>query len=209
LCPSQSNPAAEGALPSDLRGCPFPLILRAGQGDGCDGEVLEADACTVEEGDFGLGGSTRVGSGEDVAEGGYGGRVEEACGDNGTDLTSNAIPKWCAEHRIEWHYIAPAKPMQNGFAESFNGRMRDEFLNDTLFRNPAQKHGGKSCRWRRVIEPCKMTWCHGGKQVPDKALRRFKLRPASADPSLRPQAGSPIRHPSRGGGHRPAAMADS
>jgi transposase InsO family protein len=61
--------------------------------------------------------------------------------DNGTDLTSNAIPKWCAEHRIEWHYIAPGKPMQNGFAESFNGRMRDEFLNDTLFRNPAHARG--------------------------------------------------------------------
>jgi putative transposase len=57
--------------------------------------------------------------------------------DNGTELTSNAILKWCAEHKIEWHYIAPGKPMQNGFVESFNGRMRDEFLNETLFRNLA------------------------------------------------------------------------
>ena len=37
--------------------------------------------------------------------------------DNGTELTSNAILKWCAEHRIEWHYIAPGKPRQNGFVE--------------------------------------------------------------------------------------------
>jgi putative transposase len=57
--------------------------------------------------------------------------------DNGTELTSNAILKWCAEHKVEWHYIAPGKPMQNGFVESFNGRMRDEFLNETLFRNLA------------------------------------------------------------------------
>ena len=57
--------------------------------------------------------------------------------DNGTELTSNAILRWCAEHRIEWHYIAPGKPMQNGFVESFNGRMRDELLNETLFRNLA------------------------------------------------------------------------
>lgn len=57
--------------------------------------------------------------------------------DNGTELTSNAILKWCAEQQIEWHYIAPGKPMQNGFVESFNGRMRDEFLNETLFRNLA------------------------------------------------------------------------
>ena len=57
--------------------------------------------------------------------------------DNGTELTSNAILKWCAEHKVEWHYIAPGKPMQNGFVESFNGRMRDEFLNETMFRNLA------------------------------------------------------------------------
>ena len=55
--------------------------------------------------------------------------------DNGTELTSNAILRWCSEHRIEWHYIAPGKPMQNGFIESFNGRMRDELLNETMFRN--------------------------------------------------------------------------
>lgn len=58
-------------------------------------------------------------------------------GDNGTELTSNAILRWCSEHRIEWHYIAPGKPMQNGFVESFNGRMRDELLNETMFRNLA------------------------------------------------------------------------
>ncbi len=53
--------------------------------------------------------------------------------DHGTELTSNAILAWCAEHRIDWHYIAPGKPTQNGFCESFNGRMRDELLNETLF----------------------------------------------------------------------------
>jgi putative transposase len=56
---------------------------------------------------------------------------------DGTELTSNAILRWCSEHRIEWHYIAPGKPMQNGFVESFNGRMRDELLNETMFRNLA------------------------------------------------------------------------
>ena len=52
---------------------------------------------------------------------------------NGTELTSNAIPKWQEEHKVEWHYIAPGKPMQNGFAESFIGRFRDECLNEHLF----------------------------------------------------------------------------
>jgi transposase InsO family protein len=37
----------------------------------------------------------------------------------------------------QWHYIAPGKSMQNGFVERVNGRMRDEFLNETLLRNLA------------------------------------------------------------------------
>ena len=48
--------------------------------------------------------------------------------DNGTELTSNAILKWQEDARVEWHYIAPGKPMQNGFVESFIGRLRDECL---------------------------------------------------------------------------------
>ena len=53
--------------------------------------------------------------------------------DNGTEFTSNAILNWVDEAKIDWHYIAPGKPMQNGFIESFNGKLRDEKLNDTLF----------------------------------------------------------------------------
>jgi putative transposase len=55
--------------------------------------------------------------------------------DNGTELTSNAILQWQEERSVEWHYIAPGKPMQNGFVESFNGRLRDECLNEHLFRS--------------------------------------------------------------------------
>jgi putative transposase len=53
--------------------------------------------------------------------------------DNGTEFTSNAVLAWAQENRITWHFIAPGKPMQNGFCESFNGRMRDELLNESLF----------------------------------------------------------------------------
>ena len=55
--------------------------------------------------------------------------------DNGTELTSNAMLRWADEHRVGWHYIAPGKPTQNAFIESFNGRLRDELLNETLFRS--------------------------------------------------------------------------
>ena len=57
--------------------------------------------------------------------------------DNGTELTSHAILAWQEEHRVERHYIAPGKPMQNGFVENFNGRLRDECLNETLFTSLA------------------------------------------------------------------------
>jgi putative transposase len=51
----------------------------------------------------------------------------------GTELTSHAVLAWCQDTGVEWHYIAPGKPMQNGFVESFNGRLRDECLNEHLF----------------------------------------------------------------------------
>jgi len=56
--------------------------------------------------------------------------------DNGTELTSNAILKWQEDRKVDWYYIAPGKPMQNGFVESFNGRMLDECLNEHLFDSP-------------------------------------------------------------------------
>jgi putative transposase len=49
-----------------------------------------------------------------------------------------AILKWCQDRQVGWHYIAPGKPQQNAFAESFNGRLRDECLNETLFTSLAQ-----------------------------------------------------------------------
>jgi putative transposase len=58
--------------------------------------------------------------------------------DNGTELTSNAVLRWADERGVSWHYIAPGKPTQNAFIESFNGRLRDELLNETLFRSLPQ-----------------------------------------------------------------------
>ena len=53
--------------------------------------------------------------------------------DNGTEFTSNAMFAWAQDNRVVWHFIAPGKPMHNGFCERFNGRMRDELLNESLF----------------------------------------------------------------------------
>ncbi len=52
--------------------------------------------------------------------------------DNGTELTSSAILRWSQEQQVELHCIPQGKPMQNGFVESCNGRLRDQCLNETL-----------------------------------------------------------------------------
>jgi putative transposase len=65
------------------------------------------------------------------------GRPVTCVSDNGTELTSMAILRWSQETSVDWHYIAPGKPTQNAFAESFNGRLRDELLNETLFTSLA------------------------------------------------------------------------
>lgn len=53
--------------------------------------------------------------------------------DNGTELASRATFAWARDHRIEWQYIIPGKAMKNGCVECFNGKMRNELLNEPLF----------------------------------------------------------------------------
>ena len=67
--------------------------------------------------------------------------------DNGSEFTSNAILQWTDRTKVEWHYIAPGKPIQNAFIESFNGRLRDEFLNETLFSSLTHARSALS-NWR-------------------------------------------------------------
>lgn len=69
------------------------------------------------------------------------GQPDMIVSDNGTEMTSPAVLRWCQETGVGWHYIAPGKPTQNAFVESFNGRLRDECLNEHLFDNLAEaKH---------------------------------------------------------------------
>lgn len=61
------------------------------------------------------------------------GLPKQVISDNGTEFTSNAILGWAEERAICWHYITPGKPNENAFIESFNGRLRDECLNEHQF----------------------------------------------------------------------------
>lgn len=55
--------------------------------------------------------------------------------DNGSEFTSNKIRKWLQNVGVITAYIEPGSPWENGYIESFNARMRDEFLNGELFGN--------------------------------------------------------------------------
>ena len=75
------------------------------------------------------------------------GKPATCVSDNGTELTSMAILRWSQQSGVEWHYIAPGKPQQNAFIESFNGRLRDELLNETLFASLAHARAALA-EWR-------------------------------------------------------------
>ena len=53
--------------------------------------------------------------------------------DNGTEFTSMAMFDWSKRSGVDINFIRPGKPNENAFVESFNGRMRDECLNESVF----------------------------------------------------------------------------
>ena len=53
--------------------------------------------------------------------------------DNGPELASRALDQWAYERGVRLRFIDPGKPVQNAFIESFNGRLRDECLNEHWF----------------------------------------------------------------------------
>jgi putative transposase len=64
--------------------------------------------------------------------------------DNGTEFTSQAFDQWAHRRGVALHFIQPGKPVENCYVESFNGRLRDECLNESWFVNLADA--------RRTIE---------------------------------------------------------
>ncbi|QXX74408.1 hypothetical protein MHY1_03120 [Methylovirgula sp. HY1] len=115
--------------------------------------------------------------------------------DNGSEFTSNAILAWADQTKVEWHYIAPGKPMQNGFIESFNGRLRDEFLNETLFSTLAQARVGLA-RWKEDyngLRPhSKIGW-----QTPTAFAATFHPRRDLALRFANGSAPAPAAHPAK------------
>ena len=74
--------------------------------------------------------------------------------DNGPEFTSRAVDQWAYEQGIRWHYIQPGRPMENGYVESFNGRFRDECLNENWFCSLAEARAIIAA-WRQDYNQCR------------------------------------------------------
>lgn len=92
------------------------------------------------------------------------GYPREILSDNGPEFAGLVLNQWAYENRVRQLFIQPGKPMQNGYVESFNGKLRDECLNEHWFRTVREA--------QRIIE----TW----------RLNYNNLRPHSALDNLTP-----------------------
>ena len=110
------------------------------------------------------------------------GRPEVTVSDNGTEFTSAAVLGFAQTAGIDWRHIAPGKPTQNAFAESFQGRMRDECLNEHLFFS--MNHA------RAVIAGWTADY---NTARPHSAIRY--MTPAAYAATLNPQRAPALRHP--------------
>ncbi|WP_392567223.1 MULTISPECIES: IS3 family transposase [Xanthobacter] len=125
------------------------------------------------------------------------GRPTMIVSDNGSEFTSNAILAWADQARVEWHYIAPGKPMQNGFIESFNGRLRDELLNETLFSSLSQARTALA-NWRSDYNT-ERPHSQLGWQTPSVFASTFTPRRALAPRYATSTAPEPLASPARTG----------
>jgi putative transposase len=94
--------------------------------------------------------------------------------DNGPELTSKALDQWAYERGVRLHFIDPGKPQQNGFIESFNGKLRDECLNEHWFLSLADA--------RRIIEAWRIDYNRNrphsslGNLTPEEYLAEYNKR---------------------------------
>jgi putative transposase len=71
--------------------------------------------------------------------------------DNGTEFSSKAMDLWAYSHGVHLDFIRPGRPVENGYIESFNGRLRDECLNVEVFFTLADARH-KLALWRRFVD---------------------------------------------------------
>ena len=102
--------------------------------------------CPVLEPDFSLSGEKVAACLERVGK--ERGLPKVITGDNGSEFYSKAMDAWAYRHGVQLEFIRPGKPTENGYIESFNGRLRDECLNVEVFFSLADVKE-KLGRWRQ------------------------------------------------------------
>lgn len=108
--------------------------------------------------------------------------------DNGAEFCSRAVDGWAYQHGVKLDFIRPGKPVENGYIESFNGKLRDECLNVELFYSVADARQ-KLERWRRDYNEHRPHSALGG-LAPLAYLRRVVEKPMGTAP-----AGFPLTRP--------------
>ena len=76
------------------------------------------------------------------------GAPESITTDNGSEFAGHAMDVWAHQAGVKLDFIRPGRPVQNGYMESFNGRLRDECLNSEVFSNLADAREKLHC-WQR------------------------------------------------------------
>ena len=101
--------------------------------------------------------------------------VAKAANDNGSEFISKVMDKWAYERGVELDFSRPGKPTDNAGVESFNGRLRQECLNEHWFMTLADAQD-KIEAWRRFYNEARphsaLDW-----QTPSEFARQTRLQP--------------------------------
>jgi putative transposase len=74
--------------------------------------------------------------------------------DNGTEFASKAMDHWAYNIEVHLDFIRPGRPVENGYIESFNGKLRNECLNVEVFFTLADARQKLDC-WRQDYNHCR------------------------------------------------------
>ncbi len=114
---------------------------------------------------------------------------EEIVLDNGPELAGKALDQWAAEREVRLRFIDPGKPIQNAFVESFNGRLRDECLDQHWFTGLADA--------RRTIEAWRIDYNRErphsalGYQAPEAFRQAFERTTTTTTTTIKKEDGLP------------------
>lgn len=111
-------------------------------------------------------------------------RPEAVVVDNGPEFVASVLTKWCQDQQIKLSYIQPGRPMQNGYVESFNGKLRDECLNLHWFVTLAQARAILAA-WRRHYNE-ERPHSSLGNQTPRDFVAGLPFAPQMRDRAERP-----------------------